>query len=162
MAVRDILNYLGQVVGELELPDGTSEEVWTARLAPYAAPPPSQQDQILAQLKRSVVDGKKASDEVMQAFKEANLADFIDLGLSNEAALSKSMWVHHRLRAVDINVGGLAMTIDLMNLCISGDLETAYVILTYMSPDDMSQPYHFLSQTKINALQALIASKIGL
>lgn len=36
---RDILNYLGEKVGELELPDGTSEEIWTKKLAPYAVPP---------------------------------------------------------------------------------------------------------------------------
>lgn len=41
MAKRNILNHLGQVIGELELPDGTSEEVWQKKLAPYASPPPS-------------------------------------------------------------------------------------------------------------------------
>lgn len=39
MAKRNILNYLGEVVGELELPDGTSEEVWQKKLALYAAAP---------------------------------------------------------------------------------------------------------------------------
>lgn len=41
MAKRNILNHLGQVIGELELPDGTSEEIWTKKLAPYAAAPAS-------------------------------------------------------------------------------------------------------------------------
>lgn len=41
MAKRNILNHLGQVIGELELPDGTSEEVWTKKLAPYAVAPAS-------------------------------------------------------------------------------------------------------------------------
>lgn len=36
---RDILNYLGQKIGELELPDDTPEEVWTAKLAVYAKEP---------------------------------------------------------------------------------------------------------------------------
>lgn len=36
---RDILNYLGDKIGELELPEGTSEEVWDKKLAVYSAPP---------------------------------------------------------------------------------------------------------------------------
>jgi len=36
---RDILNYLGDKIGELELPDGTSEQEWAAKLAYYSAPP---------------------------------------------------------------------------------------------------------------------------
>lgn len=39
MSKRDILNYLGQKIGELELPEGTSEEVWQQKLAMYAMPP---------------------------------------------------------------------------------------------------------------------------
>lgn len=37
--VRNILNYLGQVVGTMELPDDTSEEIWEAKLAPFAEAP---------------------------------------------------------------------------------------------------------------------------
>jgi hypothetical protein len=36
---RDILDYQGIKIGELELPDDTSEEVWESRLAKYAKPP---------------------------------------------------------------------------------------------------------------------------
>lgn len=38
---RDILDYEGNVVGELDLPDDTPEEVWAAKLAKYALPPPT-------------------------------------------------------------------------------------------------------------------------
>jgi len=38
--VRDCLDYLGNVVGELELPDDTSEETWAEALAVYSKPPP--------------------------------------------------------------------------------------------------------------------------
>jgi hypothetical protein len=36
---RDILNYLNEKIGELELPDETSEDVWQKKLAVYALPP---------------------------------------------------------------------------------------------------------------------------
>lgn len=40
MAFRNILDYQGNIVGQLELPDNTLEEVWAAKLAVYAKPPP--------------------------------------------------------------------------------------------------------------------------
>lgn len=39
MAKRNILNHSGQVIGELELPDNTSEEVWASKLSVYAKAP---------------------------------------------------------------------------------------------------------------------------
>lgn len=41
---REILNYLGQVIGELELPADTSEEIWAEKLAKFALPPPPEPD----------------------------------------------------------------------------------------------------------------------
>ena len=47
METRNILNSSSSVIGTLTLPDGTSEDIWTAMLAPYALastplPNPSQ------------------------------------------------------------------------------------------------------------------------
>jgi hypothetical protein len=42
MTKRDCLDYLGNKIGELELPDDTSEDVWSQKLAIYAAPPPHE------------------------------------------------------------------------------------------------------------------------
>lgn len=37
--IRDILDYNGNVVGQLELPDDTPEQVWQEKLAFFALPP---------------------------------------------------------------------------------------------------------------------------
>jgi len=37
--IRDILNHLGEKIGDLELPNSTSEEEWLATLASYAKEP---------------------------------------------------------------------------------------------------------------------------
>jgi len=162
MAIRDILDYQGVKIGELELPDGTSEEVWAAKLAPYAVAPLTQEQQIISQLKRTVQESKVIADEVMEEFKKENLLYFATAGISNDLAVLKSLWVHHRLRAVDITVGGLPVTVDIMNMVVSGDIETAYVALSYMTPDDMSQDYHFLSTEKINDLKTKLGARLGL
>lgn len=39
MATKNILDYLGQVVGTLTLPDSTTDDQWAAALAPYAQAP---------------------------------------------------------------------------------------------------------------------------
>lgn len=39
MEKRDILDYQGNKIGELELPIGTSESVWQEKLDSYKVPP---------------------------------------------------------------------------------------------------------------------------
>lgn len=48
MAVRDILNYEGEIIGQLELPDATPEEVWAERLASFINIPPTLTDRYVA------------------------------------------------------------------------------------------------------------------
>ncbi len=155
METRDILNHLGVKIGELSLEDGTSEEEWSSRLAAYAEPP---KDPVIEEIKLTVKRGKEIAEEVMETFKKNNILRFAAQGVSNEMALMKSIWVHHRLRAVEVNLGLGPRVVDLMNLCISGDIETAYILLQYMTPDDMSQPDHFLSEEVIDELKDLIGA----
>lgn len=159
--IRDILDYQGQVIGQLELPDDTTEEQWAIALAPYAAPPPSPQEQVQQQLEITVQTGKEMAQRVIEKFKQSNLLAFIVQDLTQDQMIAKSLWVHHRLRAVSVSLGGVDYVIDLLNLCISGDIETAAVVVQLMQPDDMSQPYHFLSQEVIDTLLGLICDEIG-
>ena len=62
MATRDILNYLGDVIGELSLPDETTEEQWAEALAIYASPPPQPSTK---QIIKSKVDDAIAFGERM-------------------------------------------------------------------------------------------------
>lgn len=41
---RDILDYQGNVLGQLTFPDDTSEDAWALALAAYAKPPPAPID----------------------------------------------------------------------------------------------------------------------
>lgn len=42
MEKRDILDYLGNKIGELELPEGTEESIWIKKLSLYSQPPIQQ------------------------------------------------------------------------------------------------------------------------
>lgn len=164
MAKRDILNYQGDKIGELEEPSGVTwtEDEWTERLSRYASPPDTEQEQLHKILSREVSKSRIIADEIIEDFKLRNLKYFIENNISNDLAIMMSLHVHHRLRAVDVTVGGVPFTIDLLNLVISGDLETAYVVLKYMAPDSMELPYHFWSQEVIDLLRNSIADRIGI
>lgn len=164
MATRDALNYLGQKVAEVSEPDGVewTEQQWAEKLAPFAVPPPSQSDIMNEALQRAVKDSRAIADDIIENFKHANLSYFILNQVPNNLAILMSLHVHHRLRAVEVNIGGIPFTIDVMNLVVSGDLETAYVVLSYMTPDDMTMPYHFLSQERIDILKGLISSRVNI
>lgn len=47
MATRDILNYNGDIIGQLTLPDYVTEEEWANALAAYAKAPASVKDLII-------------------------------------------------------------------------------------------------------------------
>lgn len=119
-------------------------------------PPRTQEELMSMALDQTVAVGKAAADKIMEKFKRNNLVRFATQGLGQDEALLKSLWVHHRLRAVPITFGEKNFVIDLLNLCISGDIETALVVVSLMEPDDMSQPEHFLSAAVLQELALTI------
>lgn len=137
-----------------------TEEQWTAKLAPFAKAPPTDEEKLTETLTRKVSESRAIADEIMEEFKKSNLQYFLESGVSNDTAIMMSLHVHHRLRAVSIEVGGVPFTVDVLNFIISGDLEVAYTTLSYMTADDMSLPYHFLSQSRIDTLKAMIATRV--
>ena len=62
MATRNILDYLGNVIGTLTLPDETSEDQWTQQLAPYAVQTPVvQKSPAIQTIKKSATDSVTTS-----------------------------------------------------------------------------------------------------
>ncbi len=63
---RDILNHLGEKVGELELPEGTPEQVWAEKLAAYAKPPANP-------VPRSVTNQQMRQALILKSFNEGKV-----------------------------------------------------------------------------------------
>lgn len=150
---RDILNHLNEKIGELELPDDTSEEVWSAKLAPYAKEPPSTQEQLDSRLQYTIEQRIQWAKEMLQRFKKRN----IGLGINGAQAL----WLHHRMRALDITYNGISMTQDFINIAAAGDIETACRTLINATPDDGSQEYHWLNEETLQWLIGEMKSYLG-
>jgi hypothetical protein len=123
-------------------------------------PPRSEEELMGAALDRTVAAGKLAADRVMEQFKKNNLVRFAQSGANQQTMLMQSIWVHSRLRAVEIPLGADTAIVDVLNLCISGDIETAAYVISQMVPDDMSMPYHFLSAEVLGELVGLIVAEM--
>ena len=137
MIKRDIKNYLGAKIGELEFPDGTSELKIAQTLASYAHAPLSQNEQAESYLEYSIKSRKDFADDLLERFKKRNILEGINA--------SQGFWMHHTLRSYPVTFMGQQRVIDIMNLAISGDLEIACLALIYGYTDDMSESYHWIS-----------------
>ena len=79
---RDILNYLGQKIGELELSDDTPEEVWNQKLAVYAKAPEVVTPSIIVSGKLKEYQSK--SDELITSLLTENTLAGITTAQSDE------------------------------------------------------------------------------
>jgi len=103
----------------------------------------------------TVQQNKNFADDMMQRLKEKNLLE----GLNS---IDKAAWVHHRLRKTNYVLdAGPTVQIDVLNLVVSGDIETAEHILGQMLPDDMTEVYHWLTQDRIDWMRNEIRSFLG-
>lgn len=139
--LRDIIDYKNDVIGQLNLPDDTTEDVWQEKLLPYKAVP-SVVTQY--QIDMTIKQRRDYCDSLIERFKKKNMSDGIN-------AL-QALWMHHRLRELSIVFYGVIMKIDLMNMVVSGDVEIGCIALQLCPPDDMTMPFHWLSRERIDWL----------
>lgn len=73
MEKRDILNWQGQKIGEMELPAGTSESVWEAKLSLYSKAPETIPINVVIQSR--ILDYRKTADKLLtELYSENTLA----------------------------------------------------------------------------------------
>jgi hypothetical protein len=153
--VRNILNYLGDVIGTLELPDDTSEAVWTEKLAKYAVAPPSESELWEEAALRSYNDANEFGKRVVASLKGAcDVNDFSE---------QQRVWLQHRLRAVTVSIGsGDSAVVDMMNLVVAGEAAGALYTVRQMTPDALDKPYHCLTAELIYGLKAMLLDYLKL
>jgi hypothetical protein len=104
-------------------------------------------------LKNTIRQRKEYADDLLERLKQKNISEGIN-------AL-QGMWMHSRMRALPITFMGLPFTQDIMNMAVSGDIEIACLTLMNATPDDMTQPYHWWSQDRINWLITDMKNYLG-
>ncbi len=69
MEKRNIVNHLGQIIGELELPDWTPEEGWASRLSLYSQNQSKPLDQIVYS---KIEDYERRAPKLLREIKVSN------------------------------------------------------------------------------------------
>lgn len=107
-------------------------------------------------LSANVIAAKEFANDLLQRLKEKNLSEGLD-------SIDKSAWVHHRLRKVPYTLSDntTVVEIDVLNLVVSGDIETAESVLGQMSVDSMQESYHWLTQERIDWIRDEIRKYLG-
>lgn len=151
METRNILNSQNQIVGTLTLPDGTAEEIWQEKLSAFAI---SSQEQAARNISISIKERKQYAEDLLERFKKKNISE----GINALQAIN----MQAKVRALPVTFMGHSVTVDLLNCAISGDIEVAVLSLLYCTDiDDMSQPYHWLSQARVDWLVADMKNFLG-
>lgn len=116
----------------------------------------------------------RKSVQYRRRWAECLIDDLKTLNVQAGLNLSQSIWVHHRMRELTVEfttemanqfppvaplVGVGPLKLDLMNLVVSGDVETAYAVLMFCQKDDMSQPYHALNSEMAGYIMQRIAQE---
>lgn len=88
----------------------------------------------MAENEEKILAGKR----VLIRFKLKNLSEGINW--------PQAVWLHSRVKDWDVNVNGVGVfKVDLYNVLNSGDLESAVYMILSGVPDDMTQPYHWVT-----------------
>lgn len=151
---RPIVDWQGNQIGVLNLPEGTSEQVWAAKLDEYRQEP---EDINIRKVQWLIKDRKQFADDMMQRFKNNNIVNGLNV--------VQALWLHHRMRAWEVTLpvqyGGFSYVVDVLNMAVSGDLETAYFAIRFGTLDDMSQAYHCIDQDMVDWLKNELSSYLG-
>lgn len=86
METRNILDYLGNIIGQLTLDADTSERDWSLALAAYAQPPKALKDIIVEKIvsykeaSKSLIDNLKADNTLAGITSAQSVQMFVDYG----------------------------------------------------------------------------------
>lgn len=94
-------------------------------------------------------------------FAQSLIAEFKKKNISEGINALQGLWMHQRTRALPVTLNGITFTVDLMNMVISGDLELACLSLMNTPADNMTMPFHWLSQERLNFLVAKLKIYLG-
>ena len=96
------------------------------------------------EMRISISDREKFGDQVIEEFKLKNLKEGIKW--------FQAIHLHERIKNWKVNlpaeVGGGEAFVDIFNMVLSGDIETASLALLYGENDDMTQGKHWVTNER--------------
>lgn len=143
--IRDVLNYQDEVIGQLELPDDTPEEVWQFHLQRFRdSSVPVVEDPAVV-LARIIDNAKKFGIQVIQQFTIENVA----MGIT-QAGKTRALSLYCK---------------DIMTFLQSGSLYAAIEEIDDMIADESQEKTDlnpFITNDRLNGYKTLIANYLGI
>jgi hypothetical protein len=107
---------------------------------------------------------REFGSKLMLAFKQKNLAEGIQW--------YQAMHLHGRMRDWQVTMPSALLTamggvpdpgirVDMVNIIVAGDIETASLCLTYGTPDAMTSPFHWISQERMDWMNTQLKAWLG-
>lgn len=151
MATRNIIDANGSVIGQLTLPDSTTEAEWSERLASYILDPQTVQSQTIF---FDIKARKQFAEEMIERFKKDNIKNGIN-------AL-QAIHMHTKIRELTGTFMGYSYKVDIINLVVAGDLEVAVIcLMNATNLDDGSQPYHWFTPGRRDMIVQELKAYLG-
>lgn len=96
--------------------------------------------------------GYKADNEARKEFGSNLMLAFKQKNISESCQWYQASWLHSRVRewkvTMPAGLGGVVIYVDIQNMIMSGDIETACLCLIYGEADDMSSPLHWITEER--------------
>lgn len=97
-------------------------------------------------------NGDSAELDAKIQFAKDMLIKFKAINISQGINAIQSLWLHERVRKWNCTVSGVSFEVDIVNMAMSGDIETTCIAMMYGQPDEMNHPKHWLTQEKMDYL----------
>jgi hypothetical protein len=106
-----------------------------------------------------------ADNQALRSFAQNLMLALKVKNQSEGIGILQALHTHNRLKSWDValpvEMGGFTFNVDVMNLVVAGDIETATIALMYGTPDDMTQPYHWLNAERIEWIVTQLKAWLG-
>lgn len=94
-------------------------------------------------------------------FSKKLLSDWMRKNTLEGMTIQQSLWVFSRIEDFSILIDGTNKKVDLFKMFQSGAIHTLYYCILRFTADDMSKPYHWVTQERINWVKAKIEEYLG-
>jgi hypothetical protein len=107
---------------------------------------------------------REFGSKLMLAFKQKNIAEGIQW--------YQALYLHGRMREWQVTMPSALLTamggvpdpnirVDMVNIIVAGDIETASLALTYGTADAMTSPFHWISQERMDWMNTQLKAWLG-
>lgn len=100
---------------------------------------------------------QRFGQQLLLAFKQKNMSE----GINGYQALHLHSRIREWVTTLPPAYGSVIIKVDLMNMMLSGDIETSCLAIMLGTPDDMSSPIHWCSPDRMNWLVGQMKKWLG-